>query len=251
MPKFLLFLPTTCLGREEEIAEVPPALIQSNSGGHLWRALNFLRFCPPLQFLHDIRKPVEESSCLEPLPIVEGRPASVHLARFPKPEEIFSEDPGPLLSEWKTILQTRDVSLALLEEERKAKRIGKALEAELEIEAWDENLVELSKLSAADLKELFNVSKVTLVDVTGSTTSNRGANTRSFVSVKDGILNVGSAQIRVLPASGSKCARCWNFMPEVSDYGIWQNVCSRCQAALKEMGIEPPQADSTNAEASS
>ena len=28
------------------------------------------------------------------------------------------------------------------------------------------------------------------------------------------------------PASGHKCARCWNFMPEVSDYGIWQNVCT-------------------------
>ena len=43
-----------------------------------------------------------------------------------------------------------------------------------------------------------------------------------------------------MPASGHKCARCWNFMPEVSDYGIWQNVCTRCQAALKEMGIDPP-----------
>jgi hypothetical protein len=29
-------------------------------------------------------------------------------------------------------------------------------------------------------------------------------------------------------------------MPEVSAYGIWQNVCTRCQAALAEMGIEPP-----------
>ena len=46
--------------------------------------------------------------------------------------------------------------------------------------------------------------------------------------------------IEALPASGSKCARCWNYMPEVSDYGIWQNVCTRCQSALKEMGIAPP-----------
>ena len=30
-------------------------------------------------------------------------------------------------------------------------------------------------------------------------------------------------------------------MPEVSNYGIWQNVCTRCQSALKEMGIAPPQ----------
>ena len=53
-----------------------------------------------------------------------------------------------------------------------------------------------------------------------------------------------SSNLAVLPASGHKCARCWNFMPEVSDYGIWQNVCTRCQNALKEMGIPetPPEA---------
>jgi isoleucyl-tRNA synthetase len=48
--------------------------------------------------------------------------------------------------------------------------------------------------------------------------------------------------VKALPASGSKCARCWNFMPEVSNYGIWQNVCTRCQHALREMNIAPPQA---------
>ena len=40
----------------------------------------------------------------EYLPAVEGRPASVHLALFPKPEEIFSEDPAPLIEEWKQLL---------------------------------------------------------------------------------------------------------------------------------------------------
>ena len=30
-------------------------------------------------------------------------------------------------------------------------------------------------------------------------------------------------------------------MPEVSSYGIWENVCTRCQSALHEMGIAPPQ----------
>jgi formamidopyrimidine-DNA glycosylase len=44
----------------------------------------------------------------------------------------------------------------------------------------------------------------------------------------------------VYSAAGHKCARCWNFMPEVSNYGIWQNVCTRCQEALTEMKIEPP-----------
>jgi hypothetical protein len=53
----------------------------------------------------------------------------------------------------------------------------------------------------------------------------------------------------VLPASGHKFARFWNFMPHVSSYGIWENVCDRCQSALKEMGIEPPQNAETPAEA--
>jgi isoleucyl-tRNA synthetase len=46
----------------------------------------------------------------------------------------------------------------------------------------------------------------------------------------------------VTSATGHKCARCWNFMPEVSSYGIWENVCTRCQSALEEMGIARPEA---------
>ncbi len=30
-------------------------------------------------------------------------------------------------------------------------------------------------------------------------------------------------------------------MPEVSNYGIWENVCTRCQSALREMKIAPPE----------
>jgi hypothetical protein len=29
-------------------------------------------------------------------------------------------------------------------------------------------------------------------------------------------------------------------MPVVFNYGIWQNVCTRCQEALREMKIAPP-----------
>jgi hypothetical protein len=51
----------------------------------------------------------------------------------------------------------------------------------------------------------------------------------------------GVYRITAPPASGHKCARCWNFMPEVANYGIWQNVCTRCHDALVEMNINPPQ----------
>ena len=67
------------------------------------------------------------------------------------------------------------------------------------------------------MKEIINVSAVRVVE-----------------STPDVLLAVTA-----LPASGHKCARCWNFMPEVSNYGIWQNVCTRCQGALTEMGVDP------------
>ena len=149
------------------------------------------------------------------LPPVQGREASVHLALFPKPEEVFSENPAALLEEWKHIFAVRDQALRILEEARQAKTIGKALEAELEINSSGDQLALLER-HAAGLKEIVNVSKVTVIPG-------------------------DEFRVTVLPASGSKCARCWNFMPEVSDYGIWRNVCTRCQAALREMGIEPPQ----------
>jgi len=150
----------------------------------------------------------------EYLPAVEGREKSVHLALFPKPEEVFSEGPMKLLEEWKQIFEVRDVALRVLEEARQAKHIGKGLEAELEIAASGDQLALLQR-HAAGLKEIVNVSGVTVVE--GS-----------------------ELQVTALPASGHKCARCWNFMPVVGNYGIWQNVCTRCQDALKEMKIAPP-----------
>ena len=150
----------------------------------------------------------------EYLPASASREASVHLALFPKPEDVFSEDPTQLLEEWKQIFAVRDEALRVLEEARQAKVIGKGLEAELEIAASGNQLALLQR-HAAGLKEIINVSAVSVV--------------------------AGPEfKVTALPASGHKCARCWNFMPEVADYGVWKNVCTRCHGALKEMGIEPP-----------
>ena len=153
----------------------------------------------------------------EHLPAVAGREPSVHLALFPRPEEIFSESPAKLLEEWKQIFAVRDEALRILEEARQAKRIGKGLEAALEITASGDLLALLQRHSAG-LKEIINVSGVSVIE--GDKLS-----------------------VTALPASGTKCARCWNYMPEVASYGIWQNVCTRCHSALAEMGIAPPQAE--------
>jgi isoleucyl-tRNA synthetase len=173
----------------------------------------------------------------EYLPTVAGRAESVHLALFLKPEEIFSESPAKLLDEWKQLFAVRDLALVELEGERKAQRIGKGLEADLQITATSEALALLQRLSAADLKEFFNVSNVKVIDA-DLIAGQKGK------AVEFKHLDLAPfCEIKPLPASGHKCARCWNFMPHVSNYGIWENICDRCQSALKEMGIAPPQAE--------
>ena len=154
----------------------------------------------------------------EHLPAVEGRPNSVHLAFFPKPEEIFSENPAKLIEEWKQIFGLRDTAMIKLEEARQEKRIGKGLEAELEIRV-EGDLYTLLSSYAPSLKEILNVSKVTVIEDP-------------------------SNSVLALPATGQKCARCWNFMPDTASYGTWENVCGRCRSALEEMHIAPPEASS-------
>jgi isoleucyl-tRNA synthetase len=150
----------------------------------------------------------------EQLPPVQGREISVHLARFPKPEEIFSENPAALIEEWRQLFAVRDEALRVLEEDRQAKIIGKGLEAQLKIEASGP-LLALLQRNEDGLKEFLNVSSVVVVEGR-------------------------EPEITASPAPGQKCARCWNFMTDTADYGIWHDVCGRCRMALTEMGIAPP-----------
>jgi isoleucyl-tRNA synthetase len=176
----------------------------------------------------------------EYLPAIEGRPVSVHLALFPKPEEIFSENPVPLIEEWKTLLLVRDEVFKSLEDARQRKEIGKGLEADVTITAGPELYDRLRKYEYC-LKELFNVSKAEIVRFDDQPLPT--AHFHVYEPVGLGFKIVVSA------ASGHKCARCWNFMPNVSSYGIWHDVCDRCQGALREMGISPPEPDSPQPEA--
>jgi len=165
----------------------------------------------------------------EHLPTVAGREPSVHLAQFPEPAEIYPGgnpvDRTALIDEWKQIFAAREEALRQLEEERQAKRIGKALEAEVELAASGELLALLMK-HAEGLKEILNVSRVRVVNAADGDV--------------DGNADGAVLHVKVLPASGIKCSRCWNFMTDTSDYGAWQSVCGRCRAALMEMGVEPP-----------
>ncbi|MGB6160160.1 MAG: isoleucine--tRNA ligase [Acidobacteriaceae bacterium] len=156
------------------------------------------------------------------LPAASGRPASVHLALFPKADEFGDADPQ-FLEDWRKLLNVRDRVLIALEADRKAGKIGKALEARIGI-IGDEKLTGLLSSYQGPLKELFNVSQVDL-----------GASRPEPASEELQLALV------VSPASGHKCDRCWNYYPDdspqaVRQFGPWPNVCGRCADALRQMG---------------
>ncbi len=154
------------------------------------------------------------------LPPVSDRPPSVHLALFPKPDELGKAN-ETLLQNWRELISLRDHVLLKLEEMRKQKTIGKSLEARVSIAARG-TVLEALRSFEPDLKELFNVSQVSLQSMRDPTAS-------------------GATTIEIAPASGHKCDRCWNYYADdspqhVRQFGPWPNVCGRCADALRQMG---------------
>jgi isoleucyl-tRNA synthetase len=172
------------------------------------------------------------------LPKVEGRAESVHMAEFPKVEELGAKDQS-VLDDGKGFLFVRDEVLKRLEDARQAKKIGKGLDAKVILECTEENQTIWLRQHPVALKELLNVSQVEV----------HPATTEQIESVIRGDFNraefgeLSRSFICVLPALGTKCNRCWNYYPDdspqhVRQFGPWENVCGRCADALRSMGYQ-------------
>jgi isoleucyl-tRNA synthetase len=142
----------------------------------------------------------------------EPRAPSVHLASMPQSRGSESTE---LLTSWAHMFGYRDVVLGKLEEARIAKVIGSALEARVEISAGSEAYDKL-KQHAEDLRYLFIVSEVTLLEPNAEMDSNEIA-------------------VTVARAHGEKCERCWNYSTRVGEASTYPTVCERCVEALNEI----------------
>jgi isoleucyl-tRNA synthetase len=149
------------------------------------------------------------------MPEKSGRLPSVHLELFPKPESLAPSFDQEFMSDWATLLLVRNEALKSLEEARKTKLIGKALDAKLVLEVPAAMGALLDRYRPG-LKELLNVSQV---------------------EVKTG----SSSQVvaTTLPAEGKKCERCWNYSVHVGEDRRWPTVCERCAPVLEQIGFPP------------
>src|SRR6266550_3797899 len=149
----------------------------------------------------------------ENLPADSARPQSVHLAVFPEAEGVVDEQ---LAANWKRLFEIREDVLQTLEEARIAKVIGSSLDARVEIAATGASYDLLDRYRD-ELRYIFIVSQVEV------TRSDEGA---------DGFV------VKVLPAEGGKCERCWNYSTRVGESEKYPGVCERCVAALAEIEQE-------------
>jgi isoleucyl-tRNA synthetase len=155
----------------------------------------------------------------------------VHLALFPKAEDLGPAEPA-LVEDFKRLLVIRDIVLGSLESVRKEGKIGKSLEAHVEIVAPTQAKSILAKY-VSSLKELLNVSKVS---VESSHIEKGSGDAYRVTPAEDNALNA-----HIALATGQKCNRCWNYYPDDSPqhlrkFGPWENVCGRCADALTQMG---------------
>jgi isoleucyl-tRNA synthetase len=135
------------------------------------------------------------------------REESVHMALFPRDLDQWQD--AALLERWSKLVEVRDQVNLQLEERRKDKTITANLSARVVVTP-DAGLAPLLEQYREFLPTLFGVSEVALKP------SSPQALKPSAVAVER--------------ATGTKCDRCWRYVPEVNDKGL----CPRCVEALSE-----------------
>jgi len=139
--------------------------------------------------------------------------ASVHAQVFPEPSSLPAD---PALQErWDRMIGIREIVMKALEEARAGKTIGSSLEAQVAISGPEETLAFLRSFGD-DLRFLFLTSGV----------------------VFDAVAN--DVTVAVLPATGAKCQRCWNYTSDVGADPEWPGACARCAGAVRLILAESP-----------
>jgi len=150
--------------------------------------------------------PFTTEEAWETLAAFSGKEESIHLAFFPDTQTNgLSEDER---RDWEVLLALREKILKQLETARESKLIGNALEAQVTI------------LAPADQISLIEVSAdlLSVLCIVSSVRVERSAGT--------------DIEIKIAPAEGQKCRRCWNFSISVGASSSHPDLCRRCEGVL-------------------
>ncbi|MDX9871204.1 MAG: isoleucine--tRNA ligase [Clostridia bacterium] len=143
---------------------------------------------------------------------------TVQIAGWPEYHEEYLD--AALEARWEKILQVREFVAKPLEEARKIKLIGHALDAKVQLYAageWYDFLKEL----AEELPTIFIVSDVVVEKMEQAPA---GAYTHE---------EVPGLAAAVAKAPGEKCERCWNYSESTGESEAHPTLCHRCAAVLE------------------
>jgi isoleucyl-tRNA synthetase len=144
-----------------------------------------------------------------------GRAASVHLGAFPEPPAGFPDE--ALLAKYDFLLKVRGEINRGLEEARKEKRLTTAQEVRVILGASGE-LYDKLTAEATELKTLAQVADLKMAGEEGQGLAAQ---------------EVPHLWVRVEPAPGAKCVRCWFTFPSVGEDPNHPQVCARCREVLE------------------
>ncbi len=153
------------------------------------------------------------------IPGTEEKPETVHMTDFPAPVAQFQDN--ELAGKWERILQVRGEVTKALEKARAEKIIGHSLDAAVSLCTTDE-LFELLKARSDDLRSIFIVSEVRLESAEKASSNYETT-------------DLAGLSIRVSPAPGEKCQRCWVYDTSVGADSEQPEICNRCRNALAQI----------------
>ena len=116
------------------------------------------------------------------------------------------------MAKWDRIIAVRDAANVALEAARAEKKIGKSLEAKVDITVPAEDAF-LADMDTQMVADLFIVSQANVT--------------------------VGSElSVAVAPAEGEKCQRCWKNHPLVGSHAVHTGLCPRCASVVPAVEVE-------------
>ena len=118
---------------------------------------------------------------------------------------------------WAAAIRLRQDVNGVLESARAAKRIGKALEAQVNLYCDEAAKASLAAVSGLNLQDVLLVSGVAIKDGKPASDTITGES-----------VNFPGLTVEVLEAEGQKCPRCWMHSTHVSADGL----CPRCAHVL-------------------
>jgi isoleucyl-tRNA synthetase len=115
---------------------------------------------------------------------------------------------------WSELLSVRSEVNRALEQARKEKIVGKALEAQVTLFATPELAAKLAKLGE-ELRFVLITSKATIETVTQAPENTLDT-------------DVEGLWLSVAPAEGAKCDRCWHVTTDIGESDKHPELCGRC-----------------------